>query len=93
MKPRRRRPPKNGIATYWQPPENDYETWHDRRPPDGHFLHNVFVYGIIDTMRTQEELRRGIKPSYTEAAQRFRESCRVRGFDPDTFKISLRRPS
>jgi hypothetical protein len=90
-KPRRRPPPKSGIATYWQPSENDYETWHDKRSADGHFFHSIFVYGLVDTMQTEDERRLGTRPSYIDASRRFRESCRVRGFDPDTFRITLQR--
>lgn len=90
---RRKRPPANGIATYWQPPEDDYETWHDKRPADGHWLNAIFAAGIRDTMRDDEDHRLGTTPSYRQAMNRFRASCLARGFDPDTFRMELRRPT
>lgn len=83
------RRPREGIATYWSRRERDFETWHDRQPGDGHWLNWLVMEGMRAVVTTDEE--RGLYLSAPETVRRFRAQCEARGFDPDTFRVSLRR--
>ena len=91
MSVRKPRPPANGIASYWSKRERDFETWHDRQPADGHWMNQVVMEGMRSVVVTEEERKLGIRLDALETGRRFRAQCVARGFDPDTFRVSLKR--
>jgi hypothetical protein len=90
--PRRSRAPANGIATYRSRREDDFETWHDKHPSDGHWLNHLLMYGLREMVTTEDERTHGALLSTREMNERFRAQCVARGFDPDSFRVVLRRP-
>lgn len=69
------------LRAVWSKRERDFMFHFDRQPADGHFLHSFMRAGQMDVTDA----------SSGEAMAAFRAALERRGFDPDTFRISVRR--
>jgi hypothetical protein len=63
----------------------------DKRPQDGHFIASLLTEGARATVMEPEEHQRGVYLSWSETLRRLRATLEVRGYDPDTLTISVRR--
>ena len=68
------------LRVLWSKREGDFMFHHDRSRADGHFLHSFMRAG-----------RMGVLPGGSESTAAFRAELEKRGFDPNTFQISVRR--
>lgn len=68
------------LRAVWSKRERDFMFHHDKQRADGHFLHSFMRAG-----------RMAVTPGASESTDAFRAELERRGFDPDTFQISVRR--
>lgn len=80
------------LRMQWSKREQDYESHWDRSRSDGHLLYGLFLYGVGWPTREEEHVSNGVDlRSYEQQRDAFRAELRRRGFDPDTFTISVKR--
>lgn len=98
-------PKKAPLQMTWTHKEQDWIFHHDRRPQDGGMLYGFMRAGRRAVAElhpewpyTREQMMkfrlRNEEPwvSDSELDRLFRDELRRRGFDPDTFKITCKRP-
>jgi hypothetical protein len=69
------------LRVVWSKRESNFLIHHDRHTADGHFMYSFLRAGVTDVI--------GDPFDVTMAA--FRAELEKRGFDPNTFQISVRR--
>ncbi len=74
---------------WWSKRERDLVTSWDRNAMDGHFLNALLNLGADRLMREDGD-GVGLQP-IGQSVARLRAELERRGFDPDTFTISVRR--
>lgn len=80
------------LRAEWSKRECDIVYHYDRRPEDGNMLHSLLNYGMAFVgLQPGEPTSLHTTMSSAEALRRFRATLEARGYDPDTFRISVRR--
>lgn len=83
---------KAELRAEWSKREQDIVYHYDKRSQDGHMLHSLLNYGMAFVgLQPGEPTSRASMMSSAEALRRFRATLEARGYDPDTFRISVRR--
>jgi len=85
---------KAPLSCTWSKKEKDLSYHYDRQKADGAFLHCLMTYGLEGLYRTQKEAYYKTRNFYDkdfDPVAAFRKDLEDRGFDPDTFKITVQR--
>lgn len=83
---------KAELRAEWSKREQDIVYHYDKQRADGHMLHSLLTHGMgFVGLRPGEPTSLHTTMSSAEALRRFRATLEARGYDPDTFRISVRR--
>ena len=78
------------LRMTWSKREQDFVLHYDKSSADGSLIHNLFTMGAPAAMKEPGETYPRLL-GCQEINRRLRETLRNRGFDPDTFQISVKR--
>jgi len=71
------------LRVVWSKQSSDFKIHHDRQVADGHFMYSFLCAGAEGVTRSSD--------SVEKVMSTFRKELERRGFDPNTFQISVRR--
>lgn len=78
------------LRIVWSKRENDFVVHYDRSPSDGSWFFYLLDFGMRELVK-DDRAEHPVYFSAREKNQRFREALRNRGFDPDTFRVQVKR--